>query len=103
MKKICLQITLFLVVSGLFTPGANAGIFDTSDYDQCLIQSLSDVKLNMVANELVRICDESYKNTRFVSKEKKAYNRCLVDNLTNVESEVAAQEIIKACGRLYLK
>lgn len=77
------------------------GLFDTDHYDQCILESLQDVKLDIVAREIKRICTENYGNRWPVSREHRLYNECLMDYLEDVESEFAAIEIINACRKQF--
>lgn len=94
---------LVLVATASFAGTGAAGLFDTQDYDQCVIDHLSGVKLDLVATEMIRICDETYKSNRLVSKKQQAYNACLLEYLPSVESPIAAKEIIRACRRRHLE
>ena len=110
MKNSFFIITLFFVFFVLPDNQAKAGglakadsVFDTEHYDQCIVEGMKGVKIDLVASEIKRICSETYKNRWSVSKKKKQYNECVTTYLDEVESYIAAKEIIKSCRRKYLE
>ena len=79
------------------------GVFDTEHYDQCIVEGMKGVKIDLVASEIKRICAETYKNRWSISKPNQQYNDCLIIYFDQVESYIAAKEIIKSCHRKYLE
>lgn len=109
MKNSFFIITLFFIFLALPVSQTKAGgqakadgVFDTEHYNQCIVEGMKGVKIDLVATEIKRICSETY-NRWSVSKKNQQYNECLMIYLDEVESYVAAKEIIKSCRRKYLE
>ena len=69
------------------------------EYDDCILQHLKGVKLDIVTHHIKQACYDNYKSPSFTNDKKKAYNECLLEHLPGVESVPAALEIKDACSR----
>ena len=106
MNNSFIMLAIFIVFVAL--PGDQARAHaplggNTKLYHQCILDHMQGVKLNMVADEIKRICWDSYRDKFSVSKKEQLYNGCLLTYLRRVESEIAAKEIINSCRGRYLE
>lgn len=81
---------------------AHARLPDTPEYDDCVLQHLPGVELDLAASLIIQACTENYKSFSFTLSRRHTYNECLLEYLQGVDSTQAALEIRSACSRRYL-
>ena len=72
------------------------------EYDNCILTHLINAKNDLAAQIMKMACNESYKDVKILSQERKAYNECLLKYLPGVESHDAVTEIQEVCRRKHL-
>ncbi len=70
--------------------------------DDCLLEHLTNAKLDSVAVLITNSCTQNYRTPNFITKKKRAYNQCLLKHLKGVESDYAAKKIVKVCDKKHL-
>jgi len=98
-RKLRLAVVTMLLVMGT-SAGAQWSDFDTDPaYDDCILEHLSDAKLDLASQLITNACYEIYEDSGLISDEDVAYNLCLLEYLPGVESINASLQIRRACAR----
>lgn len=89
---------IFIVFGLMISTLSNAG---QVEYDNCILKNLKGAKLDLATNFIKQACKENFKNSSFISKNRKKYNNCLLENLIGIESMQAVLAIKSACESQY--
>lgn len=104
-KHIPASMLLFL----LLTSGPSfAGWFSPDNYWQCLLDKMSNVQTDTIADEVLAYCKDRHPFHERVFIEKKSpwfgiktASECSIKHGKNVNSELAARHIQAACYKLF--
>ncbi|WP_277458507.1 MULTISPECIES: hypothetical protein [Methylococcus] len=81
---------------------AAAGLTGPSNYWECILQGMEDVKNEPVAREIMKICLSDFADGLSVEEPLEGTPaECILKHGENVSSALAAQQIHIACNVLY--
>ena len=76
---------------------------DRYDYDDCILDHLSNAKLDAASRFIAEACEENYGTgiSKSIMTKERRYNECLLDHMVGVESIDAVIRIRRACEKKY--
>ena len=93
----------------LASPDANAGLFGSNNYPECLLDRLPGAANDAVAQEILKSCMRDFPNNDDAAIKKKtgffsafpSGSECTLKKAKNTPSMMAARAVQYACYRLY--
>lgn len=97
-----------LILAAIIPASAFAGVFGPSNYSECIIARMADVKSDPAAQAVARQCLKEYGSAELVEQGSgrgilsyKSGDECAAKKSTSTPSRVAAIHIIRQCQKLY--
>ncbi|MGF6573603.1 hypothetical protein ABH945_005724 [Paraburkholderia sp. GAS333] len=72
---------------------------NNSDYDQCILLSLTNSESRQAATSIRDACYALYRNGELLLPREKSYHVCVLQNVQGVRDVFAVNEILHACRR----
>ena len=102
-RTICFVIFLLLL-----SVNAYAGVFGSSNCQECILKEMPGTKNDRAANEILRQCIKKHGRFEKVKKKSPLFgissaSECTIEYSKNTSSSLAAKRIQQACYSLYSK
>jgi hypothetical protein len=95
-----LKLAYLVVATTLTTPlSALALGGENADYDQCILDSLSNSQSSYAARVLRDSCDALYRNSALLLPRERSSHVCVLQSVQSVRGAFAVNEILHACRR----
>lgn len=96
------EIRKFLLFLLLIPAEVSAGLIGPSNYWECILIGMQEVKNDQVAQEVMKLCLSEFSAELSVSERREgAPGACVLKYGEDVSSALAAQQIQTACNLVY--
>lgn len=81
---------------------ADAGVLGPSNYWECILEEMQEVKNDQVAQELMKVCMNAFPEGFSVEEQLAGTSgACILEYGAEVSSALGAQQVQAACNMLY--